>query len=213
MLGINPCAGGPGSPRGGPPGRPPPDQRARACRGLLTVRIAWICPSRMSSAKVLRTFPSRSRRIAPGSPFTWCGSTTPPIRTNGRTSAASTRGHVLGAEDDGLPLRGLPVDVSFAEGVGESRGRRRRIARRVPRAPFGRPRTEGARRPYGAAPARVRNPTGALSRCTRQVNGQAVGQQQPDGGGGQQCPGQPRRPAQERSLRDDPVTPTRRATG
>ncbi len=38
--------------------------------GLTTDPIVWICPSRMFSVQVLRTLPSRSRKIAPGWPFT-----------------------------------------------------------------------------------------------------------------------------------------------
>src|SRR6266540_1595140 len=59
--------------------------------GLITERIVWIRPSSTSSVQVLSTLLSRSRKIAPGWPFTSCGSNSTPIRTNQGKVEASTR--------------------------------------------------------------------------------------------------------------------------
>src|SRR6266516_7596934 len=59
--------------------------------GLITERIVWIRPSSTSRAKVMSTLSSRSRRIAPGWPFTSCGSRVTSIRTSKGKFEASTR--------------------------------------------------------------------------------------------------------------------------
>jgi hypothetical protein len=59
--------------------------------GLLTERIVWICPPSTSSVKVPSTLLSRSRKIAPGWPFTSRGSNVTSIRTSQGKIEASTR--------------------------------------------------------------------------------------------------------------------------
>ncbi len=80
--------------------------------GLITERIAWICPSSTSSTKVKSTLLSRARKIAPGWPFTSCGSTVTSIRTSQGKTEASTRATLSAPTMAPGQLRGLAAAVA-----------------------------------------------------------------------------------------------------
>ena len=131
--------------------------------GLITERIVWIRPSSTSSVQMLSTLLSRSRKIAPGWPFTSCGSTTPPIRANAETIAASIRA-TFSAPAIALPHCGAlpPLSPTSATSAASSSRRpstspsrrHRRSAPPAHPAPCGPPRTGAVLRPCGAAPGR-----------------------------------------------------------
>src|SRR6266542_4162597 len=66
--------------------------------GLTTERIVWIRPPSTSSVTVPATLPSRSRRIAPGWPFTSRGSTLASIPASTGGDRGEHAGHVVGRQ-------------------------------------------------------------------------------------------------------------------
>jgi hypothetical protein len=78
---------------------------------LITVRIVVIRPSSTSSDQVLSTLLSRSWKIAPGWPFTSCGSQRTFDLDEPGEGRSEHPDHILDTEDPSAPLRGVAAAV------------------------------------------------------------------------------------------------------